>query len=266
MRGNVLRYLSVDLYKTLIHPREDIAITYARFGRKHLNFEFTEYAVSNQLVDACAAIGKKWPNFGRIDEVSPRLWWSEIMIRTFVRSSPFDEEQIRNALSDDIINEFYDWFASTDAWFLLPGTVEGLEKIKSTGIKLAVCSNSDERTPVILKRFGLDNFFDFSLYSRDCNYMKPNPGIFELVCNRFSENASDKSDLENRMKYCGHVGDSESQDYWGARSAGFGRAFLFKPNIEDYTSWSHYNLQSEFFDNLVPSEDVISELGQILDR
>lgn len=82
------------------------------------------------------------------------------MIRTFARSSPFDEEQIRNALSDDIINEFYDWFGTTDAWFLLPGTVEGLEKIKSAGIKLAVCSNSDERTPLILKRFGLDNFFD----------------------------------------------------------------------------------------------------------
>lgn len=96
--------------------------------------------------------------------------------------------------------------------------------------------------------------------------MKPNPGIFELVCNRFAENASDKSDLENRMKYCGHVGDSESQDYWGARSAGFGRAFLFKPNIEDYTSRPHNNLQSEFFDNLVPTEDVVSELGQILDR
>lgn len=79
MRGNVLRYLSVDLYKTLIHPKEDIAITYARFGRKYLNFDFTEYAVSNQLVDACSAIGKKWPNFGRIDEVSPRLWWSEIV-------------------------------------------------------------------------------------------------------------------------------------------------------------------------------------------
>nr|CUU99506.1 hypothetical transcript [Hymenolepis microstoma] len=178
------------------------------------------------------------------------------MIQTFTRSSPFDEEHVRSALSEDIVNGFYDWYSTADAWFLLPDTVESLEKIKAAGIKLAICSNSDERTIIILKHLGLDRFFDFVVYSRDCDYMKPNRGIFELVCNRFGIIASDKSDLESRMKFCGHVGDSESQDYWGARSAGFGRAYLFKSNTENSNRWPCHNRQSEFSGDPTSSSEV----------
>ncbi|VDN97385.1 unnamed protein product [Rodentolepis nana] len=256
MRACALRYLSVDLYKTLVQPKEDIALTYTKFGHKHLHFEFTKRVVSDQLIDACSAISNKWPNFGRKDKLNPRLWWREVMIQTFAGSSPFDEKHVRNALSEDIVNEFYEWFSTANAWFLVPGTVEGLEKIKSAGIKLAVCSNSDERTVTILKNLGLDKFFDFVVYSRDCDYMKPNRGIFELVCNRFGEIASDKSDLGSRMKLCGHVGDSKSQDYLGARSAGFGRAFLFKSNTEKSSLWPYQNHQSEFSDDLASSQEV----------
>lgn len=96
--------------------------------------------------------------------------------------------------------------------------------------------------------------------------MKPSRGIFEYVCNRFSEIDNDNSDLESRLKKCGHVGDSESKDYWGAKHAGFGRAFLLKPNIEHHTQWPHHDRHCELFENLVPPEDVIFEIGQILDR
>lgn len=79
MRGSALRYLSVDLYKTLLFPKEDIAVTYARFGQKHLNFEFTTYAVSNQFAESCSVIGKRWPNFGQGAEITSRKWWNEVV-------------------------------------------------------------------------------------------------------------------------------------------------------------------------------------------
>ncbi|KAM7539360.1 hypothetical protein Aperf_G00000050509 [Anoplocephala perfoliata] len=248
MNGGALHFLSVDLYKTLIYPKENVK-TYAKFGQKYLNFNFDYHVLSNYYVDAFSAVEQKWPNFGRFDGIST------------TKCPPFNEEHVRSALSGEVTNEIYDWHASKDALDLMPGSVGGLTKLKDAGIKMTICSNSDERTPVLLKAFDLDQFFLFSLYSRSCDYMKPNPAIFELVCNRFAEITGDCRDLSSRMEEYGHVGDSESRDYWGARNAGCGRAFLLLLHTKTPTVWAYHEIPKKPSHSLVPTEDEICNLS-----
>lgn len=96
--------------------------------------------------------------------------------------------------------------------------------------------------------------------------MKPDPGIFYLVCNRFEELAGNKLGLSSRMKQYGHVGDSESRDYWGARNAGCGRAFLLMPHMETPIDWPYRDNPAKLSQILVPTQDQISSLSEILER
>lgn len=86
-------------------------------------------------------------------------------VQTFARSSSFTETCVRRALTLSATNEIYYWFSSNEAWDLAPGAIKGLSKLTDAGIKLAVLSNSDERTPTILKSLDLNRFFTVSLWA-----------------------------------------------------------------------------------------------------
>ncbi|KAL5104643.1 hypothetical protein TcWFU_003099 [Taenia crassiceps] len=182
-------------------------------------------------------------------------------------SSPFSEAYVRRALTLSVTNEIYDWFTSAEAWDLVPGSIEGLSKLTDAGLKLAVLSNSDERTPVILKAVDLDKYFAFVVFSRSCAHMKPEAGIFKLVCSRFlGSKVHPESVLQSQMAQYGHVGDSETRDYWGALHAGCGRAFLLQRSNSESCFWAYQDNTPKQFQNLVPPRDRITCLAQISER
>lgn len=126
----------------------------------------------------------KWPNFGRFDGVSADRWWNEVFIQSFARSSPFSEAYVRRALTLSVTSEIYDWFSTNEAWDVVPGTVEGLTELTDTGLHLAILSNSDERTPVILKALNLDKFFTVSLlgiYAVDSTFRRLSQSCLSLL-------------------------------------------------------------------------------------
>ena len=79
MTGHALRYLSLDLFKTLIFPKENLALTYARFGQTHLKYEFDFRVLMPHFVDVYDDVESKWPNFGAYDGVSSERWWNEVV-------------------------------------------------------------------------------------------------------------------------------------------------------------------------------------------
>ena len=79
MTGRALRFLSVDLSKTLISPKENIALTFARFGRERLHYDFDYRNLMPHFMNAYDDVLKKWPNFGAFDGVSSARWWNEIV-------------------------------------------------------------------------------------------------------------------------------------------------------------------------------------------
>lgn len=79
MAGCAVRFLSVDLFKTLIYPKENIAKTYTRFVQKHLDYGFDHHTVMHHFTEVYGHMEKKWPNFGRFDGVSSECWWNEVV-------------------------------------------------------------------------------------------------------------------------------------------------------------------------------------------
>ncbi|KAL7056790.1 hypothetical protein AAHC03_019128 [Spirometra sp. Aus1] len=103
------------------------------------------------------------------------------------------------------------------------------------GLYMCILSNSDERTPKIVKNLNIDQYFKFIFFSASSAYMKPDKRIFHCVAERFGQTTDENLDLETCLRHYAHVGDSGVRDYWGAVQAGCGGgAFLFKPQLGDH--------------------------------
>jgi putative hydrolase of the HAD superfamily len=85
-----------------------------------------------------------------------------------------------------------------------------LERIRASGRKLAVISNSDGTCRELLRRMDLLGFFEAVYDSTEVGVEKPNPAIFELAL----------KELNLRPSETLHVGDLEAADVLGARRAG----------------------------------------------
>ena len=94
-----------------------------------------------------------------------------------------------------------------------------LEKLRKTGLRLAVISNWDERLRPLLDRLNLTPFFETIIVSMEAGFAKPAPQIFERAI----------SSLTLPPASILHVGDSPTEDLAGAQSAGM-RAILLDRN------------------------------------
>ncbi|AEH44892.1 HAD-superfamily hydrolase, subfamily IA, variant 1 [Thermodesulfatator indicus DSM 15286] len=104
----------------------------------------------------------------------------------------------------------YECFANPKYFRLSPDTEETLSALKASGRRLAILSNWDERLIRLIKAFGLEHLFEDILVSCEAGFMKPEPEIFHLACERLKISP-------NRALM---IGDSLSDDVLGARAAG----------------------------------------------
>lgn len=101
----------------------------------------------------------------------------------------------------------------------IAGAVEALEEIRSSGIRIAVISNSDGSVRSSLDEAGFGGLFEFVIDSHEVGVKKPDPAIFT--------HALDRLDLQPSEVW--YVGDSEYHDVGGARSAGLAAGWLVDP-------------------------------------
>jgi len=96
--------------------------------------------------------------------------------------------------------------------YLLPGTVEGLNAINGQ-YKLGLLSNTmftGDAHINDLERFGIDSYFEATLFSADANKWKPQPDPYLQVL----------ADLEIDPANSVFIGDSPGHDIMGAHAAG----------------------------------------------
>lgn len=96
--------------------------------------------------------------------------------------------------------------------YLLPGTVEGLEAIKGQ-YKIGLLSNTmftGDAHIRDLQRFGIDSYFEATLFSADANKWKPQPDPYLQVL----------SNLDIDPANAVFIGDSPGHDIMGAHAAG----------------------------------------------
>jgi putative hydrolase of the HAD superfamily len=98
--------------------------------------------------------------------------------------------------------------------FLVDGTLEALDRIRDSGLRLALISNTG-RTPGVAMRkvigkMGLLDYFEVATFSNEAGYLKPHPRIFELTLDR----------LGAKPGQTVHVGDHDVLDVQGAKASG----------------------------------------------
>jgi REG-2-like HAD superfamily hydrolase len=93
---------------------------------------------------------------------------------------------------------------------LFEDALPAIESIKAAGFKLGVISNWDHTLFGVLESLGVDGEFDFVIASLVFGAEKPEKSIFMKACEH------GRSAPERTL----HVGDSEYDDFLGARNAG----------------------------------------------
>jgi putative hydrolase of the HAD superfamily len=105
-------------------------------------------------------------------------------------------------------------------WTLaIDGVVAAMSRLRSTGVRLGVVSNSDGSVRQSLIEAGYDGLFDVVIDSFEVKVKKPDPEIFRM--------ALDLMGLAAEAAW--YVGDSWFHDVSGAARAGMARAILVDP-------------------------------------
>lgn len=102
---------------------------------------------------------------------------------------------------------------------IYPDTISTLEKLKSQKVRMGIISNTTN--PGFMKDYerkasGLDQYFEFSLYSSEMPYRKPHPSMFEQAV-RYLEFAPEDILF---------VGDTLKADIYGAKQVGMSTAWI----------------------------------------
>lgn len=186
--------LLVDAAGTLLLPSEPAAEVYLRYGSKY-GVSLPEVQV---LTNFRRAYNAPWTSSAQRYVGDGRPFWQRIVAES------------TGCQSLALFEEIYDYYAQPAAWHIAPGAHAALQRLRDSGLRLAVVSNFDTRLRPILKGLGVDQLFDSIVISAEIGVEKPNPMIFEVACQQ----------LGVLPEEAVHVGDDRRNDIFGARDAG----------------------------------------------
>ncbi|KAL8870423.1 MAG: hypothetical protein Q9174_003530, partial [Haloplaca sp. 1 TL-2023] len=184
---------------------------------------------------------KEHPNYGKASGMDPTRWWSNVIRSTFLPISPPSaavpqslivallrrfSSQEGYRLFDDVLP----FFLELNRWRTQPGATHA-NGFDPMHLQVGIISNSDDRVSAILASLGLHVNertcgpsaaieakgpfdIDWVTLSYDVGAEKPDRSIFDAA----EKTSAITRDSENL--FC-HVGDSLSEDYHGAREAGW---------------------------------------------
>jgi putative hydrolase of the HAD superfamily len=202
----VIRAVLFDAVGTLIHLREPVGDTYARFARA-----YGIDAPPSVLQAAFARVLPAMPPMafaGAAPAVreAERQWW-----RAVVRAV-FDAAGVMPRFADfeRCFDELFAHYGGADAWRCGTGVIDTLRTLRARGRAVAMVSNFDHRLPALLDALGLAALFDVVVLPADAGAAKPDPRIFAYALSRLGVHAADAL----------YVGDDVADDAGGARRAG----------------------------------------------
>ena len=150
--------------------------------------------------------------FGQLSREAPHTWGDEAEIAAIWRR--YFAELLRpcyGAAGEDALSEaaadVQREFDLATSYALYPDVEDALAALHARGLKLGVISDWGIALGLILRHFGLTQFFDFAVISATARRAKPDPDLFRL--------ALDRADVV--ADYAVHVGDSYVRDVLGAR-------------------------------------------------
>lgn len=110
-------------------------------------------------------------------------------------------------------NDMYDCYWNNFLAGMKPfeGAVEFIRKLKSNGIKTAICTDMTAQIQYRkIKQLGLSNLIDFMVSSEETGFEKPSPIMFKLILKKMGISADEAA----------YFGDSLDRDIEGAKNVG----------------------------------------------
>jgi putative hydrolase of the HAD superfamily len=141
------------------------------------------------------------------------VWWEAIAIKTFYEAGVFEQFTDFPAF----FAALYEHFKTAAPWYIYPDIHAALTQWRNQGIELGVLSNFDSRLHAVLPALGLADFFTSVTVSTEVGAAKPDGKIFKAALEKHQASPSE----------AWHIGDSQREDYDGAKAAGL-RAILLK--------------------------------------
>ncbi|HSM13961.1 MAG TPA: HAD-IA family hydrolase [Thermoanaerobaculia bacterium] len=216
----MIRAVTLDATHTLIEPL-DLVGAYAGVLARH-GIEPGVEALGRAIVDAWAEISAASdPARDRFahEPGGARAFWRRYLERVCALAGA--ERPSRFAAA-----ELFDAFAHPELWRVYPDVLPALERLKGSGLRLAVVSNWDERLPALLERLDLARWFDAVVVSAAVGVEKPHPRIFAVALERLGLAADAVV----------HVGDRQLDDVEGAKGAGLAALRLDRRGDGDLAS------------------------------
>lgn len=194
-----IRAVTFDVGGTLIQPWPSVGHVYAAVAAEHGCAGLDPAALNQRFAAA-------WNSRGEFEH-SPQAW-AGLVDATFAGL-------VDRRPSESFFPELYERFGDPSAWRIHADVLPTLDELASRGFRLAAVSNWDERLRPLLKALNLDGYFEAVLVSCELYFAKPSGVVFEHALRRLGVTPAETL----------HVGDSQTEDVEGARSAGL-RAVL----------------------------------------
>jgi len=189
----VIRAVTFDVGGTLMAPWPSVGHVYARVATAHIGFAADPERITRQFVSA-------WRARGEFDY--SREGWFDLVRHSFHGVAE---------VSEALFTALYDSFSTHDAWRVYDDVIPCFEALQKRDIRLAVISNWDTRLKPTLNSVGLYDYFDVITVSGEHGHNKPAREIFDATACALNLPSSEIL----------HIGDSQREDYLGARHAGF---------------------------------------------
>ena len=140
-------------------------------------------------------------------------WWAAIARSTFASVGVLDQ------FSDfqGFFKQLYAHFATEKPWYLYPDVLPALQGWRQQGIELGIISNFDTRLYSVIEQLQIKEFLTSVTISAHVGAAKPDRRIFEAALKKHHYTPNQ----------AWHIGDSQKEDYDGAKQAGL-KPFLLQ--------------------------------------
>lgn len=197
----------LDAVGTLFGVRGSVGEQYAIVAQQ-FDVTLAPAAIDQAFIQSFKAAGV--PTFGQTEpdqlQAKEYTWWFNIAVDTFKTANAFcyfpDFGEFFAAL--------YDHFETAAPWFVYDDVLPMLQRWQQLGISLGIVSNFDSRLYSVLRSLHLTPYFASITISTEVGIAKPDRAIFEVALQKHHCLAS----------AAWHIGDSFTEDYQAARSAG----------------------------------------------
>jgi HAD superfamily hydrolase (TIGR01549 family) len=201
--GNTVIFLDHERLSKLaresgINVRADELIVCEGWAKRALSFESKERVVEVEWKDRSAPGARGW---------------GVMMATIFARAG------VQIPTLPSLIEHLWESHVAFNLYSKVPeGFSDAMAKLRATGVKVAVVSNSEGMLDSLFEKLGIAESFDAIVDSGKVGVEKPDKRIFEIACERTG----------TRIEGMLHLGDTIATDIDGARNAG-ARALLVDP-------------------------------------